>query len=257
MGISEFPQSAYFDAPICRNCGADLHTPYCTQCGQKKTKRLNLGAYFSATMDAYSDFEFDMLEAIYRLVTKPGKVAREYVMGARTRYMNPLKLLLIAIIVLLIVLNFVRPPNESAVSNRALEIVQEYSQLSFSLGVLAIFIASLVAFSWRQPYNILEHFTLALYTHVVVLLANAVNQLSYMVTDYFQWFTDHRGYANYYMDWLEVGIMLIAFQQFFTIPLNRSWPRLLVAAGVFVLAKKALVFAYAWTLVKLVLAYIA
>ena len=93
----EIPDAAvtpeWFGASTCLNCGSAITTPYCGQCGQKAAERFVLRDIGREGWDRVRWFEFQLVRTLRRLITGPGRVAREYVMGRRTAHMHPLKLL--------------------------------------------------------------------------------------------------------------------------------------------------------------------
>mgnify|MGYP003515994535 CR=1 FL=1 len=77
------PNAAYFDAPVCHNCGAALATAYCGACGQKRARRLDFGAVRIEAWQSYRLFEMSLVKGALRMARAPGLVAREFVLGAR------------------------------------------------------------------------------------------------------------------------------------------------------------------------------
>lgn len=249
------PSAGYFAAAVCRNCAATLHGPHCSQCGQKKAARIGTASLRTEIWEKLRVFEFDQLQSALRLVTGPGRVAREYVLGVRKRHTHPLKLLLLAIAVLLLVLAQTRYLHSSNVQvSRIMETVRKYAEWSFSLGLAAIWLASLAGFRRCRGYNATEHLVLALYAHFLIILANIANQLPLLLLRSPAWLTWHKHWSGWYMDAAELGIVLLALSQFFLVDLRRHWWRLMLAGAAFVVAKKLLLYFYAWLLVKLILA---
>ena len=249
------PSAGHFAAAVCRNCAAPLHGPHCSQCGQKKAGRIGAASLRTEIWEKLRVFELDQLQSTLRLVTGPGRVARDYVLGVRKRHTHPLKLLLLAIAVLLIVLAQTRYLHSSNVQvSRIMETVRKYAEWSFSLGLAAIWLASLAGFRRCGGYNATEHLVLALYTHFVIILANIANQLPLLLLRSPAWLAWHKHWSGWYMDAAELGLVLLALSQFFLVDLRRQWWRLAIAGAAFVVTKKLLLYFYAWLLVKLVLA---
>ena len=147
------PDAAHFAAPVCRHCDAPLHTKYCGQCGQKKAERLGRRAIGTEIWQNWRLFELAVLKAGWRVLRWPGRVAREYVLGARTRHLHPLKLLLLAIGTMLLVLGSSKLlDSQDAQLNRAMELVRAYSNWSFSLAIFAIAASSLLVFARRGGF---------------------------------------------------------------------------------------------------------
>lgn len=77
----------------CLNCGTGLKGSYCHYCGQKKLGDEH--GFFHTMFHFIGDFfHFDsqIFKTIIPLVFKPGFLAREYIIGRRADYLNPIRL---------------------------------------------------------------------------------------------------------------------------------------------------------------------
>lgn len=252
------PSPAWFAAPLCRNCGTVLPTKFCGHCGQQKAVRFNVAAVGGEAWTTWRLFELDVLKSAWRLLSKPGTVAREYVLGSRKKHVHPLKLLLVAIGVLLLVLaqgNYLASANANV--SRAMELVRSYANWSFSLGIVAILATSLLVFRRRGGYNPTEHLVLAVYCHFLVICAAIANLLPTLVWRAPAWLAAHKAWSGVYMDVIEAGLVMLAFRQFFLVDLRRDWWRLLLAGVLFAALKWGLLRLYAMVLVKIVMAQLA
>lgn len=248
----------HFVLPQCHNCSQPIDTPYCPACGQKRAERFRLNTIASEAWDKVRVFEFATLRAIWRTVTGPGRVAREFVLGARKKHLHPLKLLLIAIGVLLLLLAQSRYlDSQNAQVSRAMALAQTYGQWSFSIGIVAILSASTVMFRQRLGYNFTEHLVLAIYGHFLIILANIANLLPTLLWRAPGFLAAHKAWSAWYMDGVEMLIVAIACQQFFLLDWKRHWWRLLLAVLLFAGIKWLLLRGFAWLLVKLVMAQLA
>ena len=246
--------SAHFEQKICHNCGARLDHPFCPACGQKKAARLSLRSILVEAWERLRWFEFDSLRSAWRLATRPGIVAREYVLGTRAKHVHPLKLLLIAVGLLLILLGQNRYLESSnAEVGRAMAMVKAYADWSFSLGIPALILSSLAIFWRRLGYNFTEHLVLAIYCQFLIIAANIINQLPLLVLDAGTWAATHKVYSRYYMEVIETSIVALAYKQFFCVDWKRDSWRLALAVALYVGLKWALVQAYAWTVIQIVL----
>lgn len=249
---------AHFDRAICRNCGAGLTAPFCGQCGQKKVVRFSSRDLRTEIWQSWRWFELDIVKAAWALATGPGRVAREYVLGARKRHTHPLKLLLVAVGLLLLLLSQNRWfAAGDANLGRAGELLQSYGKWSFSLGIVAVLASSLLIFRRRLGYNAVEHLVLATYCQFLILCAQLLNMLPPLMlrgADYLQL---HKQWSVLYMNLVAATIVAVAFRQFFVIDLRREWPRLLMAIGLFVAIKVGLQRLYAWALIKAVMAQLS
>ncbi len=75
----------------CRNCGTLVTGNFCTECGQKRQKRVSLKTLASDIYNAALDFESPFLKTLITLTINPGKLYREYLDGARKRYFSPIR----------------------------------------------------------------------------------------------------------------------------------------------------------------------
>lgn len=252
------PNAAHFAAPLCRNCGKALATAYCGHCGQKRAVRLDFGAVRAEAWQSYRVFEFGIVKAAWRLACAPGDIAREFVLGMRAKHVHPLKLLLIAIGVQLLVLTQTNAlDSQDANLSRAMALVRTYANWSFSLGIFAIVGASLLVLRWRRAYNLTEHLVLGVYVHFLIIVANILNQLPVLWLRAPEFLNAHKQWSAWPMDGIEALIMAFAFRQFFQLEWKRDGWRLLLAALVFIALKYLLVRLYSYALVKIVLAQLA
>jgi hypothetical protein len=89
--------------PNCLNCGAELHGPFCTDCGQRvvppyPTLREMAG-------DAWQEFSgWDgRFARTLRMLIHPGALTLEVLEGRRARYVSPLRLYLVASIMFFLI----------------------------------------------------------------------------------------------------------------------------------------------------------
>ncbi|PYE39146.1 uncharacterized protein DUF3667 [Rhizobium sp. PP-F2F-G20b] len=248
----------FFEEPVCRNCGDPLRDKYCHICGQKKARRLSSSHLRDEVWEKLRWFEADIAKSAFRVVLKPGSVAREYVLGQRKSHTHPLKLLLAAIVVLLLVIaqvDYLGTQDERL--SKAVALVQSWSKWSFSLGILAILIASNIVFWKRHGFNFIEHLVLATYTHFVIIVANIVNLSPLLFDSTAQMVKTHRFYTGYYMPFIEIGIVFFAFGQFFAIDWRQQWWWPAIGAVLFYLSKEGLFYLYARAVIRIVLAQLS
>jgi hypothetical protein len=171
---------------------------------------------------------------------------------------HPLKLLLIAIGVLLLVLARTNAlAAQDANLGKAMELVRSYANWSFSLGIVAIVLASQAVLRWRQPFNLTEHLVLGVYTHFLVIVANIANQLPLLLVRAPAFLARHKAWSAWPMDAVEALIVMAVFRQFFALSWRADAPRLLLAAIAFVASKSVLLKLFAIAVVKIVLAQLA
>ena len=247
---------AHFEAALCRNCGIERHTPHCGACGQKAVARFSRRDVWDEAWQSWRVFELAIVHAALRLVRAPGLVAREYVLGARKRHVHPLKLLLFAVALLVVVLDRTGYLTAGQTTLSAqMQLVSDWARWSFSLGLFAIVIATRVVLPKRLDYNLVEHLVLALYVQFVVIVANLLNLLPLLFLDAAAWAPPWRQASAYYMTPLELALVGIACVQFFRLDWRRDALRIAAVLAVFFLAKKVLLFAYGHFIQQVVLAH--
>ena len=242
---------SWFEASICRNCDAPLSTAYCAACGQKAARRLSFKDLAKESWERVRLFEKDSVKTLWRLFFQPGLVARDYVHGKRARYMHPLKLLvaLVAILVLMLATNqyFERFDlvGRNGELDRMAQRVVAYANWSFTLGIAAIFLGSWIGFGRRLNYNAIEHAVLAIYCQNVILAIVIVNLLPTLVWHTPHFVLLHKQASAYYLYAIKLGIVAVAYTQFFRLRLARDWPRLVLACLIYALASWGLLRLYA------------
>ena len=91
----------------CLNCGTTLSGQYCGKCGQRSRSRLI--SIWELLRDAFGDLlELDsrVWRTLIPLITRPGKLTRDYLEGRRARYMPPFRTYLVLSIVFFMVAFF-------------------------------------------------------------------------------------------------------------------------------------------------------
>lgn len=80
----------------CLSCGALTEQKYCGECGLKNDDlRRSLFRLIGESLGGIFSFESRMWRTWAALLFKPGKVAREYADGARSRYSSPIRVYLV------------------------------------------------------------------------------------------------------------------------------------------------------------------
>lgn len=252
-------EDAYFDVPACRNCAAPLHTAYCARCGQKKAARLRWRDLRQETWQHWRLFEMSSVRTVWRLISSPGYVAREYVMGRRKDHMHPLKLLLVMVALMLVVLNYGQVFSHFGYSTRAdaqidrmAELVRAYANWSFSTGIFAIFAGSWLVYRNRLGYNAMEHAVLAVYCQILVMAALLVNLLPTTIWTAPDFVSAYKDASKWYMYVVKAFIVGLAYKQFFLVELRREWPRLAAALLVYLASSWVLLRLFAYTILKIV-----
>lgn len=80
---------------VCPDCGKDGVLAYCPHCGQRRIDGpLRLGQWLRESFESWTSLEGRVPRTLWSLATGPGRTAREWIDGKRTRYSNPFRLVL-------------------------------------------------------------------------------------------------------------------------------------------------------------------
>src|SRR6476660_7283 len=91
----------------CENCGAELIGHYCAQCGQAAVDYRRSFRYVSAdVLDSFLNWDSKFFTTIALLILKPWRLTNEFLAGKRVRYVNPLRLYLLASILFFFAVNY-------------------------------------------------------------------------------------------------------------------------------------------------------
>ena len=93
-------------APRCLNCGAELAGHYCSHCGQADNElRVSLRRLAKDFLAEQLGLESKVPTTLWRLMTKPGLLTKEYLAGRRVRSLLPLRLYISASVVYFLLLS--------------------------------------------------------------------------------------------------------------------------------------------------------
>src|SRR6059058_4249877 len=91
----------------CENCGAQLTGNYCAQCGQAGVDyRRSFRHVVAEVLDSFLNWDSKFFTTIALLIVKPWRLTNEFLAGKRVRYVNPLRLYLLARILFFFAVNF-------------------------------------------------------------------------------------------------------------------------------------------------------
>ena len=82
---------------ICANCGATLHGPYCSACGQTGHIHSDLRALLHDLAHGVFHFEGKFWRTLVLLAWQPGELTRRYIDGERTKFVSPFGLFLFSV----------------------------------------------------------------------------------------------------------------------------------------------------------------
>ncbi|MBA4805732.1 MAG: DUF3667 domain-containing protein [Brevundimonas sp.] len=94
----------------CSDCGAHAPGKFCAECGQPTHVHRTLLHLGEELLHGVMHFDARIWRTLPLLALNPGRLTREWVQGARTRYVSPLALFLFTIFVTFFILSFVRMP---------------------------------------------------------------------------------------------------------------------------------------------------
>jgi len=91
----------------CENCGAQLTGHYCGQCGQAAIDyRRSFRHVVADVLDSFLNWDSKFFTTIALLILKPWRLTNEFLAGKRVRYVNPLRLYLLASILFFFAVNY-------------------------------------------------------------------------------------------------------------------------------------------------------
>jgi hypothetical protein len=78
---------------ICLNCNAHLHGRYCHVCGQENLEpKESVWHLISHFFNDITHFDGKFFSTVKFLITKPGFLSKEYMLGRRASYLNPIRM---------------------------------------------------------------------------------------------------------------------------------------------------------------------
>ena len=95
---------------LCLNCDTALIGPHCHGCGQKRDPHRTLRGFGHDLLHGVLHFEGAIWRTLPRLAWRPGRLTREYIEGARRRYVGPIPVFLFVVFVTYIGFRMLAPP---------------------------------------------------------------------------------------------------------------------------------------------------
>src|SRR6266550_4592920 len=91
----------------CENCGAELQGHWCGQCGQGAVDyRRSFRHVVADVLESFLNWDSKFFTTIALLILKPWRLTNEFLAGKRVRYVNPLRLYLLASILFFFAVNY-------------------------------------------------------------------------------------------------------------------------------------------------------
>ena len=96
---------------VCLNCNhpLDVSDKFCPNCSQaNSTKKLTLKDFVDEFFATIISYDSRLLKTLAALLTRPGKITKDYIAGKRVTYTNPFRFLLSLAIIYFIMFNYDR-----------------------------------------------------------------------------------------------------------------------------------------------------
>jgi uncharacterized protein DUF3667 len=91
----------------CENCGAELQGHWCAQCGQPAIEyRRSFRHVLADLLHEFLNWDSKFFASIALLIIKPWRLTNQFLAGHRVRYVNPLRLYLLASILFFFAVNY-------------------------------------------------------------------------------------------------------------------------------------------------------
>jgi hypothetical protein len=179
---------------LCLNCVSETTGHYCANCGQKTDTHRITFKHFVAhdLLHGVWHIERGMLFTVKEAVVRPGKAALDYIGGRRIRYYNVFYLSLVLIGLAIVLYHF--GVTGIAVKGRDAESEDVVAFLTKNVKMIVLGFVPLLAINakflfWKIRLNLAEHFIVAGFTFVgILLLINvmlAVNSVAKITTGVF------------------------------------------------------------------------
>jgi hypothetical protein len=114
------PKSTQIKGLECLNCGQPLSGDenFCSNCGQKNTiKKLSFGVFVNNIFSGFFSYDSRFWTTFIPLLTKPGKVSKDYIEGKRARFVNPFQLYLNVSIIFFLILGISNKIDSNNIAN--------------------------------------------------------------------------------------------------------------------------------------------
>ena len=174
----------------CLNCGQslDIEFKYCHSCGQENRSKLSFRDLMADLLDELFTYDSKFFNSILPLMTKPGYLTNEFNAGKRKKYVPPLRIYIVASILLFVMLTFSSPGEAAHEVSEGDAFWDDFfgdklSKLFFLL--LPIFAFILHILHLKQKNGYLEHLIFALHYHSFVFVVLSVYLLlSQLLSEY-------------------------------------------------------------------------
>ena len=118
-----------FQDPACLNCGHPFtgHENFCPECGQEnKGNKISFKNFVGELFSGFFNFDAKFWTTLIPLLTKPGKVSRDYIEGKRQLYTNPFRFYLTVSIVFFLLVGLSSTINKYKDNSEDLWLLNQY-----------------------------------------------------------------------------------------------------------------------------------
>jgi len=122
FGLTKYKSKQQIKGLECLNCNQPLegNENFCSYCGQKNTtEKLTFSHFLSNLLNGLFSYDSRLWTTFIPLLTKPGKVSKDFIEGKRTRFVNPFQLYLNVSIIFFIVLGVTNKIDNNNISKNA------------------------------------------------------------------------------------------------------------------------------------------
>ncbi|MBL7772960.1 MAG: DUF3667 domain-containing protein [Chitinophagaceae bacterium] len=170
---------------ICKNCGTELNSKFCPDCGQAAdTHEINLHFFWHDIQHGIFHYDKGIPFTVKELFTRPGHAIRDFIEGKRVKYFKPVALIVILAGIYMVLFHWLHldskmaslVPLDQQEQKSALKIIDWYTN-HYALVTLLIVpfsaLATYLAFR-KAGYNYLQIVVLLLYTTAARLIISIV-----------------------------------------------------------------------------------
>jgi len=93
----------------CKNCGATLVGPYCSECGQRADVHIaSLGALVGDALGDLYNLDSRLWRSLLTLASKPGRMTSRYLEGQRAKYSPPFRMYVVSSVAFFVIFSLFR-----------------------------------------------------------------------------------------------------------------------------------------------------
>lgn len=148
----------------CSNCGKEMNSHYCPNCGQMKINRFTWSHIFNIFLKSI-EFEKGFLYNLKNLTLRPGKTVHEYIGGKTIYYLNPITYFILIISFLAILEVISKNYTIYGIGFFSETGLEEGNKIKYILSILGFSIGMAVGHQlvFRKDYNLTESWIISLF----------------------------------------------------------------------------------------------